>query len=180
MGGNRKDSSLSADENSGSNNVDVVGGEKPSNKAEIDLKEQISVLEEKLLRVFADSENSRKRAEKEKEDLAKYSVSKFAKDILSIRDNLKLALSNCQQAESSPIIDGIKMTLGEMDRILGMYDIRIIESENRKFDPNIHQAMLEIEDNSRDAGTIVEVLQDGFTIHNRLLRPVLVTTSKKH
>jgi molecular chaperone GrpE len=142
------------------------------------LKGQIADLEDRLLRAIADSQNEQKRAEKERVDIARYGIAEFARDVLTIRDNLKLALGSDTGSESA-IMDGIKLTLAEMDKILARYKITEIKALNTKFDPHFHQAMIEIEDKENEPGTVVQVMQDGFTIHERLLRPALVGISKK-
>lgn len=141
------------------------------------LQKEIEDLKGKLLLSVADSENLRKRMEKEKEDIAKYSISAFSKDILPVRDSLLLALKNSGVENS--ISQGIKLTLSELDRIFEKNGITIIDSMGKIFDPHLHQVMFEIVDNEKEPGTIIEIIQEGFTINNRLLRPALVGTSKK-
>lgn len=143
-----------------------------------DLQTQIDDLKDKLLRAIAESQNIQKRAEKEKADISKYSISGFAKDVLRIRDNLQLALFNSKE-DTSAIIDGIKLTMSELDKILNNYGIKIIDSVGKPFDPHKHQAMIEIESKDQEPGIIVQVMQEGFMIHDRLLRPALVGVSKK-
>lgn len=143
-----------------------------------DLQTQIDDLKDKLLRAIAESQNIQKRAEKEKADISKYSISGFAKDVLRIRDNLQLALFNSKE-DTSAIIDGIKLTMSELDKILNNYGIKIIDSMGKPFDPHKHQAMIEIESKDQEPGIIVQVMQEGFMIHDRLLRPALVGVSKK-
>ena len=138
----------------------------------------IDELKDQLLRAMAEVQNTKKRAEKEKADISKFSISGFAKDVLRIRDNLQLALqSNIKDAGA--IVDGIKLTMSEMDNILGSYGIKIIESAGKPFDPNFHQAMIEIETEDSEPGIVVQVMQEGFMIYDRLLRPALVGVSKK-
>ncbi len=147
-------------------------------KETTELQSKIDELEEKLLRALAEAQNIQKRAEKEKTDIAKYSISGFAKDVLQIRDNLQLALNNSIE-NSGAIFDGIKMTMSEMDKILERNGITIIKSLDERFNPNFHQAMIEIESDDKEPGIIVQVMQEGFMIHDRLLRPALVGVSKK-
>jgi molecular chaperone GrpE len=148
---------------------------------EADLTEQIADLNDRLLRAVAESENIRKRGAKEREEARKYSITSFARDVLSIRDNLKLALECCNADGGSTasdsvkaIVAGIEMTLTEMDRILDKYGVSSIEANNRSFDPHFHQAMFEVYDNSVAPGTVVKTVQDGFMIDGRLLRPAMV------
>ena len=143
-----------------------------------DLQTKIDDLKDKLLRAIAESQNIQKRAEKEKADISKYSISGFAKDVLRIRDNLQLALFNSKE-DTSAIIDGIKLTMSELDKILNNYGIKINDSMGKPFDPHKHQAMIEIESKDQEPGIIVQVMQEGFMIHDRLLRPALVGVSKK-
>jgi molecular chaperone GrpE len=142
--------------------------------------QKIMDLEDQLLRAVAETQNIQKRAEKERSDIAKYCVSEFAKDVLPIRDNLQLALNNCKCAEEENlIIEGIKLTMNELDKTLSQYGITKIDSLNKEFDPNFHQAVVEVEDSGQKPGIVVKVMQEGFMIHDRLLRPALVSVSKK-
>jgi molecular chaperone GrpE len=143
-----------------------------------DLAEKVASLEDRLLRSIAESQNIQRRADKEKSDAVKYGISGFARDILSVRDNLLRAIENCQN-EQSPIVDGVKLTLSEMDKVLARHNITVLESSGAAFDPHLHQAITEVEDADSPHGTIVKVLQDGFMLNDRLLRPALVCVSKK-
>ena len=145
---------------------------------ETETEPTIEELKDQLLRAMAELQNTKKRAEKEKADISKFSISGFAKDVLRIRDNLQLALkSNTQDAGA--IIDGIKLTMSEIDNILGSYGIKLIDSMGKPFDPNFHQAMIEVETEDSAPGIVVQVMQEGFMIYDRLLRPALVGVSKK-
>tara|TARA_B100000787_G_scaffold80085_1_gene59094 strand:- start:132 stop:695 length:564 start_codon:yes stop_codon:yes gene_type:complete len=150
--------------------------------------DEISDLKNQLLRTLADNENNRRRYEKEKEDLSVYVISNFAKEMLSVLDNLQRALevSNKIDIEKKDIdnnsknfIEGVQLTEKQLNSIFEKFKISIIKSLNSKFDPNIHQAMFEIENNEVDEGTILQVIQEGFKIEDRLLRPALVGVSKK-
>ena len=150
--------------------------------------DEVSDLKNQLLRTLADNENNRRRYEKEKEDLSVYVISNFAKEMLSVLDNLQRALevSNKIDIENKDIdnntknfIEGVQLTEKQLNSIFEKFKISIIESLNSKFDPNIHQAMFEIENNEVDEGTILQVVQEGFKIEDRLLRPALVGVSKK-
>ena len=161
-----------------SDNKEVENESQSEEISEIEkLQSQVNDLKDQLLRAVAESQNIQKRAEKEKSDIAKYSVSGFAKDVLLIRDNLQLALNNSGEA-SDAIIEGVKLTMSEMDKILDRYGIKMIESLDKPFDPHFHQAMIEIE-SEKEPGTVVQVMQEGFMIYDRLLRPALVGVSKK-
>lgn len=139
------------------------------NKLIVNLKDQ-------LLRTIAELQNVKKRNEIEKANISNFSITAFAKDVLSIRDNLCLALANCKD-HSDAIVEGVKMTLKHLDKILESYNIKIIASLNKQFDPNYHQAMSEAV-SDKEPGTIIQVMQEGFMIKNRLLRPALVVVSK--
>ena len=150
--------------------------------------DEVNDLKNQLLRTLADNENNRRRYEKEKEDLSVYVISNFAKEMLSVLDNLQRALevSNKIDIENKDIdnntknfIEGVQLTEKQLNSIFEKFKISIIKSLNSKFDPNIHQAMFEIENNEVDEGTILQVVQEGFKIEDRLLRPALVGVSKK-
>ena len=143
-----------------------------------ELQNEISNLKDQLLRAVAETQNIQKRSEKEKADISKYSISGFAKDVLSIRDNLQLALSSCLD-NTDAIVEGIKLTMSEMDKILDRYGIKIIETLHKPFNPHYHQAMVEIETEDTEPGVVVQVMQEGFMIYDRLLRPALVGVSKQ-
>ena len=133
-------------------------------------------LKDQLLRTIAELQNVKKRHETEKANISNFSITSFAKDVLSIRDNLCLALANCKD-NSDAIVEGVKMTLKHLDKILDSYNIKIIVSLNKQFDPNYHQAMSEAV-SDKDPGTIIQVMQEGFMIKDRLLRPALVVVAK--
>ena len=153
---------------------------------EIKPEEKIINLEDKLARTFAEMENQRRRFEKEKEEAYEYGGFAFAKEALNLIDNLersKLILQNDDTLKNS---EALKKTLEHLDiinkdliSIFSKNNIHPIESLNKKLDPNLHQAMIEIEDDQKEVGTIVQEIQKGFTIKDRLLRPSLVGVSKK-
>ena len=150
--------------------------------------EEINDLKNQLLRTLADNENNRRRYEKEKEDLSTYIISNFAKEMLSVLDNLQRAIevSSKINTEDDKIdkntldfIEGVKLTEKQLSSINEKFKITKVDSLNNKFDPNMHQAMFEIENEDEEEGTILQVIQDGFKIEDRLLRPALVGVSKK-
>ena len=150
------------------------------------LDEVVLELEDKLARSFAEMENQRRRFEKEKEEAFEYGGFTFAKEALNLIDNLersKQTLLNDEELKNSV---PLKKTLGHFDiinkdliTIFEKNNIKPIESLNKKLDPNYHQAMIEIEDDQKEPGTIIQEIQKGFTIKDRLLRPSLVGVSKK-
>ena len=150
--------------------------------------EEINDLKNQLLRTLADNENNRRRYEKEKEDLSTYIISNFAKEMLSVLDNLQRAIEVSSKIDTEDdkidkntldFIEGVKLTEKQLSSINEKFKITKVDSLNNKFDPNIHQAMFEIENDDEEEGTILQVIQDGFKIEDRLLRPALVGVSKK-
>jgi molecular chaperone GrpE len=149
-------------------------------------EEKILELEDKLARTFAEMENQRRRFEKEKEDAYEYGGFAFAKEALNLIDNLERSKQILSNDESLKNSEALKKTLEHFDiinkdliSVFSKNNIKPIESLNKKFDPNLHQAMMEIEDNQKEPGTIIQEIQKGFTIKDRLLRPALVGVAKK-
>ena len=160
--------------------------EEKNQEKEISPKDKIIELEDKLARTFAEMENQRRRFEKEKEDAFEYGGTSFAKEALNLIDNLersKQALKNDDKLKDTEALNKILEHLDIINKdlisIFGKNDIKPIDCLNKKLDPNFHQAMMEIEDDQKEPGTIVQEIQKGFTIKNRLLRPSLVCVSKK-
>ena len=163
-----------------------------SNDTENEIKEKkpeeiILELEDKLTRTFAEMENQRRRFEKEKDEAFEYGGFAFAKEALSLIDNLERSRQILTSDGSLKDTEALKKILEHFDiinkdliSIFEKNNIKPIESLNKKLDPNLHQAMMEIEDDNKEAGTIVQEIQKGFTIKNRLLRPSLVGVSKKN
>jgi molecular chaperone GrpE len=148
------------------------------------LNEEITNLKDQRLRAIAELENFRKRAEKDQSDALKYGVSNFAKEIINISDNIERAQSSIpEEAKNNetikPVIEGIDLIAQSVVTTFEKIGIKKIESLNEKFDHNLHQAMMEIEKDDLEAGTIVQELIPGYTLHDRLLRPAMVGVSKK-
>jgi molecular chaperone GrpE len=148
------------------------------------LREEIKTLKEEKIRVLAEMENLRKRFEREKIDSIKYGSVNFARDILSPGDNLERALSAINEGEEytqsiKNLIEGLLMVKKELSTALEKNGITKIDSLDKKFDPNLHQAMMEIENNDLDEGIVVQEIQSGYMMHDRLLRPAMVGVSKK-
>ena len=155
-------------------------------KKELTPEEKILELEDKLARTFAEMENQRRRFEKEKEDAFEYGGFSFAKEALSLLDNFERSKIILEGDGKLKDTEALKKTLEHFDiiykdliSIFNKNDIKQIESLNKKLDPNLHQAMMEIEDDTKDPGTIIQEIQKGFTIKDRLLRPSLVGVAKK-
>ena len=165
-----------ADSNEENNNT-----EKPKSA-----EEKILELEDKITRTFAEMENQRRRFEKEKEEAFEYGGFAFAKEALNVIDNLersKQILENDDDLKETPalkkILEHLSIINKDLISIFSKNQIKPIESLNKKLDPNFHQAMMEIEDDQKEPGIIVQEIQKGFTIKDRLLRPALVGVSKK-
>lgn len=144
---------------------------------------EIAELKDKLLRAMADVENMRRRTEREKQDAHTYAVTKFARDMLGVADNLRRAIESIPAAarenpDVKNVLPGIELTESELLNTLEKYQIRKIDPKGEKFDPNLHQAMYEIEDPTVEPGTVLQVTQAGFVIADRLLRPAMVGVSK--
>ncbi len=155
-------------------------------KTEPTSEEKIKSLEDKLARTFAEMENQRRRFEKEKEDAFEYGGTSFAKEALNLIDNLersKQVLENDQKLKNtealSKTLEHLEIINKDLISIFSKNNIRPIDCLNKKLDPNFHQAMIEIEDDQKEPGTIIQEIQKGFTIKDRLLRPSLVGVSKK-
>ena len=155
-------------------------------KKELSSEEKIKELEDKLARTFAEMENQRRRFEKEKDDAYEYGGFAFAKEALNLIDNLARSKLILESDDALKDTEALKKTLEHFDiinkdliSIFTKNNIKPIECLNKKLDPNLHQAMMEIEDNQKEPGTIVQEVQKGFMIKDRLLRPSLVGVSKK-
>jgi molecular chaperone GrpE len=155
-------------------------------KKELSSEEKIKELEDKLARTFAEMENQRRRFEKEKDDAYEYGGFAFAKEALNLIDNLARSKLILESDDALKDTEALKKTLEHFDiinkdliSIFTKNNIKPIECLNKKLDPNLHQAMMEIEDNQKEPGTIIQEVQKGFMIKDRLLRPSLVGVSKK-
>ena len=170
-------------ENQGVKKSDIEDKEE---EKEITPEEKIIELEDKLARTFAEMENQRRRFEKEKEDAFEYGGFSLAKEALNLIDNLERSKQVLENDEKLKDTDALKKTLehlkiinNDLISIFSKNNIKPIECLNKKLDPNFHQTMMEIEDDKKEPGTIVHEIQKGFTIKDRLLRPALVSVSKK-
>ena len=150
------------------------------------LQDKNSELEDKVIRLLADMENQRRRFEKEKDEAFEYGGFAFAKEALNLLDNLersKISLQNDEALKDTDalkkLIEHINIINDDMISIFKKNNIEPIKAINEKLDPNLHQAMMEVEDDSKDQGTIIQEIQKGFMMKDRLLRPSLVAVSKK-
>ena len=192
-----KEENLNQEENISQSPEDNIKAEKPleesqtklneeEEKKEASPEEKIKELEDKLARTFAEMENQRRRFEKEKDDAFDYGGFTFAKEALNLIDNLERSKLILESDEILKGTEALKKTLDHLEiinkdliSIFTKNNIKPIDCLNKKLDPNLHQAMMEIEDNEKEPGTIVQEVQKGFMIKDRLLRPSLVGVSKK-
>jgi molecular chaperone GrpE len=156
----------------------------PGEEAAARLEAEVAELRDRLLRAMAELENYRRRAERERQDIAKYAIAAFARDCLSVVDNLRRGLDSVSAADrkANPALEtlaaGMELTERELLATLERHGIARIDPLGEPFDHNFHQAMLELEDKSAAPGTVVQVMQPGYTINGRLLRPALVGVAK--
>jgi len=159
----------------------VVAAPKPSTSLDRELAEA----KDRLLRTLADMDNMRKRTEREVADARVYGISTFARDILGVADNMHRAMQALDDElrakaddATKALLEGVELTERELMNVLEKHGVKRIEPLNQKFDPNRHQAMYEIEDASVPSGSVVQVMQAGYLIGERVLRPALVAVSK--
>ena len=149
-----------------------------------DSQKKLEEMKDQLLRTMAEFENYKKRSEREISDMAKYSVTNFAKDMLIVSDNFNRALDAipAQENQDNPLIkslaEGIKMTENELAKAFKKHGIEKIDPLDKPFDHNYHQAIMEVDVEGTESGSVVEVLQSGYKIHDRLLRPAMVKVAK--
>ena len=158
----------------------------PDIKKEESVEEKLKSTQEKLLRTMAEMENQRKKFEKEKEEAFEFGGFNFARESLSLLDNIDRAITSFKNDENlkdnkdlCKIIDGIDVIKKDLISIFKRSGIESIECINKKFDPNFHQAMLEIENNTKESGIVIQEIQKGYMMKDRLLRPSLVGVTKK-
>ena len=170
------------------NKTESTGLEKKNHTAEKveTVEDKLRAIEDKLLRTMAEMENQRRRFEKEKQEAFEFGGFNFAAESLSLIDNIDRAIISFKNDEGlknnkdlNKIIDGIEIVKKDLISIFKKNGIEPIECINKKFDPNFHQAMLEVENNTKESGTVVQEIQKGYMMKNRLLRPSLVGVAKK-
>ena len=150
------------------------------------LRAEAADLRDRLLRALAETENTRRRAEREKQDASQYAVTRFARDMLQIADNFARALAACPSAAREAadpavkaVLDGVEATERQLLAALERYGVKPIDTSDGKFDPNFHQAIAEVPGEGKPAGSIVNVVQSGYMIGDRLLRPAMVTVARR-
>ena len=151
------------------------------------VEDKLKTVEDKLLRTLAEMENQRRRFEKERNEAFEFGGFNFAKESLHLLDNIERAIISFKNDEKlkknvdlNKIIDGIEIVKKDLISVFKKNGIESIDCVNKKFDPNFHQAMLEVEDNSKESGIVVEEMQKGYMMKSRLLRPSLVAVTKKN
>ena len=147
------------------------------------LEAELAEQKDRLLRALAETENTRRRAQREREDASKYAITGFAKDLLPSADNLRRALQSLPEAEvrderTRSLLEGVAATERELLAVFERHGIKRLDPKGEPFDHNFHQAIFEAERPDQPSGTIVEVLQPGYMLHDRLLRPALVGVAK--
>ncbi|HET7334143.1 MAG TPA: nucleotide exchange factor GrpE [Rhizomicrobium sp.] len=150
------------------------------------LRIEVSELKDRMLRAMADAENTRRRAEREKADASSYAISRFARDMLNVADNFARAIdalpAEAREAASPQVravIEGVEATDRQLLATLEQHGVKKIDTSDGKFDPNLHQAIAQVPGNGKPAGTIVDVVQVGYQIGERLLRPSMVTVARQ-
>ncbi len=147
------------------------------------LEAELAEAQDKLLRALAETENTRRRAQRERADTEKYAISRFAEGLLSVADNLHRALDSLPEAEAKDdrtksLLAGVAATERELLAAFERHGLKRIDPKGERFDHNFHQAVFEMENTGRPAGTVVELLQPGYVLHDRLLRPAMVGVAK--
>jgi molecular chaperone GrpE len=147
------------------------------------LEVELAEHKDRLLRALAEAENTRRRAQRERDDATRYAISGFARELLSAADNLRRALDSLPEAEvaderTRSLLAGVAATERELLSVFERHGIRRIDPMGERFDHNLHQAIFEVEHGDRPPGTIIEVLQPGYLLHDRLLRPAMVGVAK--
>jgi molecular chaperone GrpE len=182
---------ISTPEEAANNNIDGLTGapiesegKEPSPETRIaQLEAELAEQKDRVLRALAETENVRRRAQREREDASKYAVAGFAKDLLSAADNLRRALESLPEAEvkderTRSLLAGVAATERELLNVFERHGIKRIDPKGERFDHNFHQAIFEADRADQPGGTVVEVLQPGYVIHERLLRPAMVGVAK--
>ena len=163
---------------------DTDANNEKQNELEENLRDEIEQLRDEKLRLLADMENLRKRSDRDRMDSIRYGNINFARDILSLGDNLSRALDaipkDAEKTETiTNLINGLRMVQREFTSILEKHGIKKIEALNQRFDHNFHQAMMEIESEEVEEGIVIQEIQSGYNMHDRLLRPSMVGVAKK-
>jgi molecular chaperone GrpE len=182
---------VSTPEDVSNNNIDGLAGapikseteEGPADDRLTALEAELAEQKDRLLRALAETENVRRRAQREREDTSKFAVAGFAKDLLSAADNLRRALDSLPEAEvrderTRSLLTGVAATERELLGVFERHGVKRIDPKGERFDHNLHQAIFEADRADQPSGTVIEVLQPGYVLHERLLRPAMVGVAK--
>ncbi len=149
------------------------------------LRNEVAELKDRALRAMAETENLRKRAERERAETAQYAIAAFARALLPVADNFRRAIESIAPEKRAAmdegtraILEGVEATERELEAVLAKHGVKMIEAAGAKFDPHLHHAVAEIPNSGQEPGTVVNVVQSGYTIGERLLRPAMVTVAK--
>ena len=151
---------------------------KKEEKTTQDLEKELEETKDKMLRVLAENENTRKQIEKNRIDMVKYGVQPLARELVNVLDNFERALNSLNETEEKKTLEGFELIKKEIINILERFNIKKIEALGKPFDANLHQAMFEKPTKDFEVGTVCEIVQDGYMFHDRLLRPAMVGISK--
>lgn len=148
------------------------------------LQEENKSLQDRVLRALAEAENARRQAARSVTDERQYAISDFARELLMVVDNLQRTVEAAQKhapdgAQNSALMEGVEATLRAFLRTLERFGVRPVEAQGQRFDPNVHEAVMEVEDPSQPPGTVTQVLEQGYTLNDRLLRPARVAVSRE-
>jgi molecular chaperone GrpE len=187
----KEQKNTSGAEEAANNNIDGLAGAPIESEAEeaspetrvAELENELADYKDRLLRALAETENVRRRAQREREDASKYAMAGFAKDLLSAADNLRRALESLPESEvkderTRSLLAGVAATERDLLGVFERHGIKRIDPKGERFDHNFHQAIFEAERPDRPSGSVVEVLQPGYVLHDRLLRPAMVGVAK--
>jgi molecular chaperone GrpE len=158
--------------------------EKPSPEARIaELEAEVAKFKDQALRALAEQENVRRRAQRDREDALKFAIANFAKDLVTVSDNLRRAIDSVPEGQAKDellkgLLSGVSATERELLGAFEKHGVRKLDPQGEKFDHNFHQAIFELENTGKPAGTVVQVLQAGYTLHDRLLREAMVGVAK--
>jgi molecular chaperone GrpE len=147
------------------------------------LEAENASLRDRMLRALADAENTRRRAERTAEGVRQYAISDFARELLAVADNLRRSIAaaerrSAEQSEDDALVEGVRATLRMLEHTLDRFGVRRMQALGTRFDPALHEAIMEVDDRSQPPGTVARVDEDGYTIHDRLLRPARVAVTK--
>jgi len=161
--------------------TDIPGEKATQEQGVNELKEQLASEKDRLLRLSAEFENYKKRKQRETDDFKKFANESIFRQLLTVVDNLERAILSAEEtaADEKILLEGVKLTHKELLKLFENYNVKLVEAENQPFNPNFHQAVTQEETDEIDENTVTKVLQNGYTLHDRLIRPAMVIVSKK-